>query len=429
MVTAGVLSLGLFSLAAGISFAAVQRPLPAATVALFIYISLFAAAWAAVIAILVVRRPAHVEMVRVWSRVAIGIILASHLACLGVIWGLMPWESPTAQLVMAVLLISYVPAQLICSPENGWANRVGIIAVLGSLAVFFAVRPGEMVELVALYIAAFGIMMFIVGDRIRGTVHAAVAARLSSDETAVKLDRMLAETAAQRDAKTQFIAAASHDLGQPLAAAALFADLSQQASDDLGRAKAIDGLRRAVASAEQLLSHMLNHLRLEADAVEAHPAPVALRALLVRIAAQYEPAARRADIALSVVGANAEPLLDQALTERAIGNLVANAIEHSRGRRILLGARTAGNRIRLWVIDDGAGISPIDARHIFDDYYQGARDSGTARIGFGLGLSSVRRIATLMGGTAALDNRWPRGAAFYLEFPNTAPAARRMLAA
>ena len=181
--------------------------------------------------------------------------------------------------------------------------------------------------------------------------------------------------------------------------------------------RAVDGVRRAFASAEQLLSHMLGHLRLEADAVEPHRSPVAVGPLLARIAAQFGPAAEAAGIELRPCASSATLLLDPVLIDRALGNLVGNAVQHSRARRVVLGARRQGDRVRLWVVDDGAGVAPIDARHVFDDYYQADPGSGAVRSGFGLGLPSVRRLAALMGGSAGLDPRWVRGAAFYLDFP------------
>ncbi len=423
MLTAGILSFALFVLAAAMSYATIRAAPPPATWPLLIYTAAFITLWAAAMVVLVVRRAGHAELVRVWSRFAIVIILGSHLACFGLIWGVMPFVPASAQLLLAIPLIGCVPTQLICSPENSVANRSGVVGVIGSLAVFFATRGTEVATFAAVYIFGFGVVMLILGDRVNGTVRAAVAARLASDEAARTLDRMLAETAAQRDAKTRFIAAASHDLGQPLAAAALFFDQSQRTTDDLARAKAVEGVRRAFASAEQLLSHMLGHLRLEADAVEPHRSQVAVRALLARIAAQYAPVAEAAGMAIRVGGAAGSLLLDPSLIERAIGNLVDNAIRHSHGRRILLGARRSGDRVRLWVIDDGTGVGLVDARHIFDDYYQGEQGGGI-RSGFGLGLSSVRRLAVLMGGHADREARWQRGAAFYLEFTQSAMPGR-----
>ena len=109
--------------------------------------------------------------------------------------------------------------------------------------------------------------------------------------------------------------------------------------------------------------------------------------------------------------------LDPALLDRAIGNLVHNAIVHSGATKLLMGCRHAGaQRLRLYVVDNGVGIGSMDAKHIFQDFYRGSDSRERVKTGFGLGLSSVRRIAELMGGSAGLDPRWIHGAAFYLEF-------------
>lgn len=108
-----------------------------------------------------------------------------------------------------------------------------------------------------------------------------------------------------------------------------------------------------------------------------------------------------------------------------MGNLIVNALTHSQGSRVLLAARRHGScAVRLWVVDDGVGVSRIDAKHVFDDYYRGSGEHGVALGGFGLGLASVRRVAALMDGVAGLDSRWRRGAASYIEFPIKAPERR-----
>jgi signal transduction histidine kinase len=215
---------------------------------------------------------------------------------------------------------------------------------------------------------------------------------------------------------------ASHDLGQPLQAASLFFDQTLRAPDPDQRNRAADGVRKAFASADQLLSHMLNHLRLEADAVDPHFARFSTGAAMARIAAQFGPAADAAGIDIRLVKSRAFLRLDKVLFERALGNLVSNAIEHSGATRIVMGARVSAGHIRIWVIDDGSGIARIDAGRIFDDYYRGSDSRAAVKSGFGLGLSSVRRIAALMHGDAGLDPRWLGGSAFYLDFPAARPA-------
>lgn len=105
------------------------------------------------------------------------------------------------------------------------------------------------------------------------------------------------------------------------------------------------------------------------------------------------------------------------LADRAIGNLVDNAIHHSGAARILAGARRRGAAVDIWVIDDGNGIAPAERAALFDDYTQGADTIAQHRGGFGLGLASVARLARLLGGSARHDVRWRNGAAFCITLP------------
>ena len=417
----------LFAVGCVIMYVAVRTPALADRIdPLALYTLCVTMVWAVCVGTMLVRPPEPRQSVVIWGRITNALIWSLHIAATWLVWGVLPYIPLTQQFFIAVFLTAYVPTQIISSPENSVANRGGIVFVLGSTVVVLATRGSAEAQFLALYIGLFGVLMFILGDKIQRTVAATVAARFASDANARELDRLLEVVANERDAKTKFIATASHDLGQPLQAAALFFDQSLRAADTMSRAKAIDGVHRAFASAEQLLAHMLNHLRLEADAVEPHLSRVKLAPLLERISAQYSPAATQAEMQMATASANVTLMLDPVLIDRALGNLVHNAITHSQGSRVLLVARRHGPaKIRLWVIDNGVGIGRTDARHIFDDYYQGVAPQSSVRTGFGLGLSSVRRIARIMGGDAELDPRWTKGSAFYLEFGCIEPGTKR----
>ncbi|MEO7026412.1 MAG: HAMP domain-containing sensor histidine kinase, partial [Caulobacteraceae bacterium] len=422
---ASALTLFLFTLVCGLIYAGLSDNPAARNRAVMAYICAFVVLWAAATLIMAARRPSVEETVRLWRWVAVAIILGAHLAALGVIWGAMPRASTDAQLVIALFVVTCIPVQIICSPENVIANRSGAITVLGSLALFLVTREALIERLAAVYVFGLAGAMVVASGMINRTVRETVTARLASDAAALALDKMLVEVAAERDAKTKFIAAASHDLGQPLQAVALFFDQSLRAPAGVMRDAAVDGVRNALAAADELLSHMLGHLRLEADAVEPHRSNMSLPNLLRRVAARHEPLASERGVKLRVAAHPLMLALDPSLIDRALGNLIHNALTHSRGTRVLLAARRHRfEAIRLWVIDDGVGVSRVDAKHIFDDYYQGSGENGVPRGGFGLGLASVRRLATLMGGVAGLDPHWRRGAAFYLEFPADAGARR-----
>jgi hypothetical protein len=233
------------------------------------------------------------------------------------------------------------------------------------------------------------------------------------------VDRAYAATqqvAAERDAKTRFLTSASHDLGQPLQAAQLFFDDVMDARTQPEREAAGRRVTWALESAQELLRRMLDHLKLEAGAVTPKLRAVPVGTLIARMAEMHEPSARLAGVDIVALPSRLAARADPDLVDRALGNLVANAIRHAKARRLLIGARRRAGRVRLWVIDDGVGIAEADAPRLFDDYVQGAHGD-EVRGGFGLGLASARRMAALMGGAVGLDRAWRRGSAFWLELP------------
>ncbi len=425
---AGGLSLVLFALSAVFALIVLWPLVPhVLTVLPAVVASLFITIWAALLLRMAVRPPSTGELRRIWNPYAKSVVIGSHVLCVWLIWGVMvaiPAERADVQFMLVGFLIAYIPVQIICTPENTLLIRFGIFAVLGSLALFMAMRGTFGAALMAVYLCGFGTIMFFLSDVMRRTVHRVVEERLASEDAARTLERLVAAVAEERDAKTRFISAASHDLGQPLQAASLFFDQVVRARDETLRTQAVAGVQRAFAATEQLLSHMLNHLRLEADAVEPHSSRIVLGSFLTQVAEQYAPAAGDRSISICAVASKQIALVDPVLLGRAVGNLVSNAIEHSGGTRVVLGVRRCGkNMLRIWVIDNGMGVARGDARHIFDDYYRGVASARSTAGGFGLGLASVRRIATLIGGATGHDPRWLPGAAFYLDLPIAAVSA------
>jgi len=226
-----------------------------------------------------------------------------------------------------------------------------------------------------------------------------------------------AEAERARDARTRFLAAASHDLQQPLQAARLFFDQAMRAPDPARRQAAIGHLTRAFDAMEALLTGTLDHLRLERQDMAPAIERMAAGGIIARVVERSEPAARLAGIDLVAVATTAAVSADPALAERALGNLVGNAVRHSAGRRVLVGARRSHGRVRLWVIDDGHGIPEADRATLFEEFVQGSDHGDHVRGGFGLGLASARRMARLMGGDAGFAPEWEKGSAFWLELP------------
>ncbi len=377
----------------------------------------FVIAWLSVVVVMALRKPDLHETITVWAKASLGITYVSQAVVAAAIWGFFPHCPESTRVMLAAMFMICSPAQLIAAPENVVANRWGIVASSGSLVLWFVLYGSSEERTIAMFIFMVALMLLGLCNYVPGTMAEAVNARLAAEQAKTELQRALAEVSQERDAKTRFMAAASHDLGQPLHAASLYFDQTLRAADASQRERAAEGVRKAFASADQLISHMLNHLRLEADAVDPHFSRVHLGVSLAHSAMQVGPAATEAGIAIRVVPTRLRLRLDKVLFERAISNLLNNALVHSGADRITIGARRSGPHVRIWVIDNGRGIPPEDTERVFEDYFRGASSKAALASGFGLGLSSVRRIATLMGGTAGLDARWHKGAAFFLQFP------------
>ena len=236
------------------------------------------------------------------------------------------------------------------------------------------------------------------------------------------VEAALVQVAAERDAKTRFLISASHDLGQPLQAAQLSFDQVLRSAEPEGRERAVKRVHWALDATSQMLASMLEHLRLEAGATPVHIADVAIGPLIAHLSDLHEPAARLARVELRVLPSGLFVRADAALLERAIGNLVVNAIRHAKAKRIVLGVRRMQRTVRIHVIDDGVGIPEADVATLFEDYVQGSNHHDEVRGGFGLGLASARRIAMLLGGSIGLVRGPTRGSAFWIEVPRATPA-------
>ena len=408
-----------FGIAVAITYAFFAQIVPKNVVTIWAIATLvFQIVWLIINLALTITRPDAQTQQRDWEPLARIVTYVSNIIVISTIWLFLPYADERLRLIMIMFYLAMAPTQILARPNNNLGKMFGIIGILGSVAIFLAQRPEPYAPFMTIFILSFAIVMLLFANSTRRLVSQLVATRLESEEAKKKLEEALQMVAAERDAKTHFIAAASHDLGQPLQAASLFFDQTLRAPTESQRNKAADGVRKAFASADQLLSHMLNHLRLDADAIEPHFSQSSLGPFLSRLVAQHEPAARANGLRLIMVKTKLKVRTDRVLLERAFGNLINNAIRHSGGTRILVGVyRGIAGSVRLMVIDDGIGISALDESKIFDDYYRGTNTNNFSVGGFGLGLSSVRRIALLLDAKAGIDLRWTKGAAFYIELP------------
>lgn len=361
------------------------------------------------------RKPDAAEIARFWSPLGKVVAVLFDLAVAASVWVLLPYASEPLQLLMVIFYSAAISGQVIATAESIGTIIFGVIAVFGSAGLFFLDSETLYATSLAIFLLAFGALMVGTALVLKQAIRSAVTQGLRAEAISKELALALAETEAERDSRTRFIAAASHDLRQPLQAAMLFFAQARRVADPVRRAQAEDGVERGLEEAMVMLEGMAEHLRLESGALQADCRAVAMAGVLDTLALELAPAARRGRIAMRMARTDVAVSADPVLLTRILRNLVTNAVLHSRGTRlrVLVRRRT---RVEIVVIDDGVGIPAGDAEELFLPYRQGA---GTRRLGHGsgLGLAIAREMAHLMDGTLTLDPRWRGGSAFVLALP------------
>jgi len=256
-----------------------------------------------------------------------------------------------------------------------------------------------------------------------------LAGRLRVEMIVTEEARRVAEEArraaeAANRAKTQFFAAASHDLRQPLHAMGLFAEALRQRSHDPEVASLVNSINESVDALEGLFGELLDITRIDTGGVDVNPAPVRLRDLFARLRLHFEPVAFEKGLMLSFRGDQHVAHADPVLLERVLRNLVSNAIRYTDDGGVLVSCRLRrnkdGGRLLLQVWDSGIGISEAALPRIWEEFFQAQINrplEAHQRKGLGLGLAIVKRLAGLMEAPIWVHSRIGHGTVFSLEVP------------
>ena len=217
-------------------------------------------------------------------------------------------------------------------------------------------------------------------------------------------------------AKSSFLAAASHDLRQPVHALTLFIGaLRSVAMPDEGR-RLVEQIEASAGAMDMLFGALLDISRLDAGVVEVRPQSFALQPLLDRLLRDHRQEAAAKGLELVCQPTSAVVETDPVLVERILRNLISNALRYTQQGRVLVGCRRSSVfRVEVW--DTGQGIAPNHQTQVFEEYFQLENPERDRTKGLGLGLAIVKRLSALLGSELRLRSRVGRGSCFSITLP------------
>jgi len=363
-------------------------------------------------------------------------IHATNFAVSGACWGIAAWFLLPARTVqqdafllagMAMVMMGAAGAQAVCRPV--------VLAFTGALCVVFVaglLRLGDGFHLgLGFGFAVYGavVLMFARNQEIAVTRAIELAleneellAEKSAEQQATQTARAAAEQARERAekadrTKTNFIAATSHDLRQPMHALVQYVEHLRRTCSDRLALTTIGRIEESVAAMENLLNSVLDFSKISMGAIKPEIREFGVGRLLRGVETQIRPLAEAKGLEFRIEARGGYCRSDEVLAGRIVRNISQNAVRYTEGGSIVIRAVLRGDTVRVLVADSGIGIPGTEKQRVFDEYYQVDNRARDRRKGLGLGLAIVRDLARLLNLRIRLKTLPGVGSTFVVEIP------------
>jgi signal transduction histidine kinase len=291
----------------------------------------------------------------------------------------------------------------------------------------FAIQGDSLHALLAIMIAIYVVVTLLFASNLHKVLADSLNLRFENVELVEDLKLRKDEAERANVAKSRFLAAASHDLRQPMHALALFTDSLRDELDGQPRALAlVQRVQDSIDAMDGLFNALLDISKLDAGVIEKRVRDFPVQPALERLQTMFTPLALERGLRFSVVASGVSVRTDPALLDRILQNLVSNALKYTRAGGVVVGCRRRANGLSIEVWDSGAGIPPQYRRDIFQEFFQLENPERDRSKGLGLGLAIVDRIARLLGHALTLRSVPGKGSMFavcvpYGDAANVAP--------
>jgi signal transduction histidine kinase/ActR/RegA family two-component response regulator len=341
------------------------------------------------------------------------------------------------------LVFAELPADEAYGPLYDSALRSGVIILIALVLAIFAglllarrmVVPIRALQAGAVRIGGgdLGLRIAInTGDELEalGDQFNAMAARLQESYAGLegKVEERTRQLEAANQAKSRFVAAASHDLRQPLHALGLFVAQLHGKLRASERSQIVGRIEAALSAMNELFSALLDISKLDAGATTINITVFPVAQLLAHAETTFSGAAREKKLSFRALPSDAWVRSDFILLQQIVFNLVQNALRYTRSGGVLVGCRKRDDQLRIEVWDSGIGIPPDQHDKIFGEFYRLGEPDRDRRAGLGLGLAIVDRLCRLLDHPIEVKSTVGKGSVFAVTVP-LAPADKRAIEA
>jgi signal transduction histidine kinase/CheY-like chemotaxis protein len=349
----------------------------------------------------------------------------------GAIWAAGSTYLIAPQAIVQQLLVAVV----VCAICTGSLSAFGVylpafyglfLTATIPYAIMCVVRGGFIHQSIAVLVVVYIGGMLAVARMHHENIMEMLRLRFENADLAAELKQQKEAAEAASLAKTRFLAAASHDLRQPVHALSLFVGALRALKLEEAPGRLVDQIEDSVSAMDGLFSSLLDISRLDAGVIAPDWKIFALQPMLDRLEREFATEAAGKGLALRVRSCAAATRSDPVLLERILRNLVSNAVRYTDRGGVLIGVRRRGERQLVEIWDTGRGIPHAHAQRVFEEFYQLENPERDRSKGLGLGLAIVRRLADLLGHPVALRSVPGRGSVFSVALPclpQIAPAA------
>jgi signal transduction histidine kinase/CheY-like chemotaxis protein len=359
-----------------------------------------------------------------WRRWALYFCIGGFIG--GLVIGLASlWLMPAGRLDMQLIIWT-----LICGIVSGAVTAYGaylpslyasLVPMVGIPLVWMVLQDDWQHYLIAVTIVAWIIAHVEQARRYSATLQETVRLRFENEDLVTRLRREKAIAEEASAAKSRFLAAASHDLRQPVHALSLFVAALRPRVVDREAMTLLDHIDSSVRAMSGLFNGLLDISRLDAGVVEVNEHSFAIQPILERICRDHAADAQAKGVRLELKPCSVVVKSDPVLLERIVRNIVANAVTYTDRGRVVVGCRR-GASLSVQVWDTGRGIPPAEQEQVFKEFYQVGNPERDRTKGVGLGLAIVKRLTALLDHPLQMRSQVEKGTVFKLDVPLSATA-------